>query len=95
MQCWYVQPGPAAARSAVAGRAPDWRNTLLGTLAELTRRVVNSDSEPGVLDLTPLRELLSELVEEPGGHDGEAGRPGDNTWPHQADRDGCHPKAIF
>jgi hypothetical protein len=27
-------------------------------------RVVNADGEPGVLDLTPLRELLSELVEE-------------------------------
>jgi hypothetical protein len=25
---------------------------------------VNADGEPGVLDLTPLRELLSELVEE-------------------------------
>jgi hypothetical protein len=29
-------------------------------------RVVNSDGEPGVLDLTPLRELLAELVEELG-----------------------------
>jgi hypothetical protein len=27
-------------------------------------RVMNADGEPGVLDLTPLRELLSELVEE-------------------------------
>jgi hypothetical protein len=27
-------------------------------------RVANADGEPGVLDLTPLRELLSELVEE-------------------------------
>jgi hypothetical protein len=27
-------------------------------------RVVNSDGEPGVLDLTPLRQMLSELVEE-------------------------------
>ena len=27
-------------------------------------RVVNAGGEPGVLDLTPLRELLSELVEE-------------------------------
>ena len=27
-------------------------------------RVVNAGDEPGVLDLTPLRELLSELVEE-------------------------------
>ena len=27
-------------------------------------RVVNADGEPGVLDLTPLRELLSDLVGE-------------------------------
>lgn len=27
-------------------------------------RVVSSEDEPGVLDLTPLRELLAELVEE-------------------------------
>ena len=32
--------------------------------AARARRVVNKDGEPGVLDLTPLRELLSELVEE-------------------------------
>ena len=45
----------------------------IGRLADQARRtasaakagrVVNSDSEPGVLDLTPLRELLSELMEE-------------------------------
>jgi len=29
-------------------------------------RVTNSDGEPGVLDLTPLRELLAELVDELG-----------------------------
>jgi Lactonase, 7-bladed beta-propeller len=34
--------------------------------AARARRVVDSDGEPGVLDLTPLRELLSELVEELG-----------------------------
>jgi hypothetical protein len=28
--------------------------------------VTNADGEPGVLDLTPLRELLAELVEELG-----------------------------
>jgi hypothetical protein len=27
-------------------------------------RVVNSDGEPGVMDLTPLRELLAELADE-------------------------------
>jgi hypothetical protein len=32
--------------------------------AAKARRVVNADGEPGVLDLTPLRELLSEMVEE-------------------------------
>jgi hypothetical protein len=48
-------------------------DTIAGHLADQARRtanaakagrVVNSDGEPGVLDLTPLRELLSELVEE-------------------------------
>jgi hypothetical protein len=47
--------------------------TITGHIANQARRtadaakagrVVNSDGEPGVLDLTPLRELLSELVEE-------------------------------
>jgi hypothetical protein len=34
--------------------------------AAKARRVVNDVDEPGVLDLTPLRELLGELVEELG-----------------------------
>ena len=34
------------------------------TDAAKARRVVNADGEPGVLDLTPLRELLAELVDE-------------------------------
>lgn len=34
--------------------------------AAKARRVVNADGEPGVLDLAPLRELLSELVAELG-----------------------------
>jgi len=34
------------------------------TEAARAGRVVNTDSEPGVLDLTPLRELLAELMEE-------------------------------
>jgi hypothetical protein len=34
------------------------------TQAARARRVTNSDGEPGVLDLTPLRELASELTEE-------------------------------
>ena len=32
--------------------------------AARARRVTTADGEPGVLDLTPLRELLAELVEE-------------------------------
>ena len=34
------------------------------TSAARARRVTNSDGEPGVLDLTPLRELLAELMDE-------------------------------
>jgi len=34
------------------------------TEAAKARRVVNADGEPGVLDLTPLRELLAELMDE-------------------------------
>ena len=34
------------------------------TDAARARRVTNADGEPGVLDLTPLRELLGELVDE-------------------------------
>jgi hypothetical protein len=49
--------------------------TIAGHLADQARRtadaakagrVVNRAGEPGVLDLTPLRELLSELMEELG-----------------------------
>jgi hypothetical protein len=48
-------------------------DTIVGHITDQARRtanaakagrVVNSDGEPGMLDLTPLRELLSELVEE-------------------------------
>ena len=54
---------------------PRLTGTIAGHLADQARRtasaaragrVVNADDEPGVLDLTPLRELLSELVEELG-----------------------------
>ena len=47
--------------------------TIVGHLAEQARstasaakagRLMNDQSEPGVLDLTPLRELLAELVQE-------------------------------
>jgi hypothetical protein len=47
--------------------------TTVGRLADQARqttgaakagRVLNSDGEPGVLDLTPLRELLAEFMDE-------------------------------
>ena len=46
----------------VAGRLADQaRRTAQAARA---RRVANTGGEPGVLDLTPLRELVSELAEE-------------------------------
>lgn len=54
---------------------PRLTGTIAGHLADQARltasaaragRVVNANGEPGVLDLTPLRELLSELAEELG-----------------------------
>ncbi len=48
-------------------------NIVVGHIADQARstakaaragRVANADGEPGVLDLTPLRELLPELAEE-------------------------------
>jgi hypothetical protein len=48
-------------------------NTIVGHISDQARRttnaaragrVVNTGGEPGVLDLTPLRELLAELAEE-------------------------------
>ncbi len=47
---------------AIVGRITDQARRTAS--AAKARRVVNSDGEPGVLDLTPLRELLSELAEE-------------------------------
>ena len=63
--------------STDAGLADGTRlsETIVGHLADQARRtadaakarrVVNTDGEPGVLDLTPLRELLSELATELG-----------------------------
>jgi hypothetical protein len=46
----------------IAGRLADQaRRTAQAARA---RRVANTGGEPGVLDLTPLRELVSELTEE-------------------------------
>jgi hypothetical protein len=48
-------------------------DTVVGRITDQARRtanaakagrLVNADGEPGVLDLTPLRELVAELVEE-------------------------------
>jgi hypothetical protein len=60
-----VQPasGPRLAE-AIRGRLTDQARRTAG--AAKARRVTSSDGEPGVLDLTPLRELLSELTEELG-----------------------------
>jgi hypothetical protein len=46
----------------VAGRLAD--QVQRTAQAARARRVVNSGGEPGVLDMTPLRELVSELTEE-------------------------------
>jgi hypothetical protein len=46
----------------VAGRLADQVHRT--TQAARARRVANTDGEPGVLDMTPLRELVSELTEE-------------------------------
>jgi hypothetical protein len=48
----------------IAGHLAD--QARLTTGAAKARRVANTDGEPGVLDLTPLRELLSELAAELG-----------------------------
>lgn len=47
---------------AVVGRLTDQARQTAS--AAKARRVVNSGGEPGVLDLGPLRELLSQLVAE-------------------------------
>jgi len=46
----------------VAGRLADQARRT--TQAARARRVANTGGEPGVLDVTPLRELVSELTEE-------------------------------
>ena len=64
-----VSPGrdvtPAEGRrlsGLVAGRLAD--QVQRTTQAARARRVATTDGEPGVLDMTPLRELVSELTEE-------------------------------
>jgi hypothetical protein len=61
-----IRAGLDGARLAgtIAGRVADQARLTAG--AAKARRVVNTDGEPGVLDVTPLRELLSELAAELG-----------------------------
>jgi hypothetical protein len=68
------RPDADLSRPRFAGGARITGN-VVGHLADQARstasaaragRVMNADGEPGVLDLTPLRELLSDLIEELG-----------------------------
>jgi hypothetical protein len=59
-----IQPAGPRLTDTIKGRLTDQARRTAS--AAKARRVTGSDSEPGVLDLTPLRELLSELAEELG-----------------------------
>ena len=65
-----VPPDPPSSSRDVGKRLA---GTTVGRLADQARqttgaakagRVLNSDGEPGVLDLTPLRDLLAEFMDE-------------------------------
>lgn len=65
-----VPPDPPSSSREVGKRLA---GTTVGRLTAQARqttgaaragRVLNSDGEPGVLDLTPMRELLAELMDE-------------------------------
>jgi hypothetical protein len=56
--------GAGLTTSAIAGRIADQARRTAS--AAKARRVVTDDGEPGVLDLTPMRELLTELMDELG-----------------------------
>jgi hypothetical protein len=65
-----VPPDPPPSSRDVGRRLA---GTAVGRIADQARqtsdaakagRVVNSDGEPGMLDLTPLRELLAEFMDE-------------------------------
>ena len=74
------EPQPGAAPDIPAGQditpasTPRLTETVVGHLADQVSRTAraaragrvatNADGEPGVLDLTPLRELLAEILEE-------------------------------
>lgn len=55
-------PDGARITGAITGHLTDQARRTAS--AAKARRVVNEDGEPGVLDLTPMRELLAELMEE-------------------------------
>lgn len=57
-------PDGARLAQSVVGRFTEQARQTAG--AARARRVTNDVDEPGVLDLTPLRELLTELTEELG-----------------------------
>jgi hypothetical protein len=55
-------PDGARITGAIAGHLSDQARRTAS--AAKARRVVNEDGEPGVLDLTPMRELIAELMDE-------------------------------
>jgi hypothetical protein len=55
-------PDGARITGAIAGHLTDQARQAAS--AAKARRVMNEDGEPGVLDVTPMRELLAELMEE-------------------------------
>jgi alkylated DNA nucleotide flippase Atl1 len=55
-------PDRARITGAITGHLTDQARRTAN--AARARRVVNEDGEPGVLDLTPMRELLAELMDE-------------------------------
>ena len=67
------RPAPAPAGDVTLAEGTRLSDLIAGRLADQARRtaqaararrVANTGGEPGVLDLTPLRELVSELTEE-------------------------------
>jgi hypothetical protein len=65
--------GPGTGRDVTLAEGTRLSDLIAGRLADQARRtaqaararrVANTGGEPGVLDLTPLRELVSELTEE-------------------------------
>jgi len=65
--------GPGAGRDVAVAEGPRLGGLVAGRLADQARRtaqaararrVASTGGEPGVLDVTPLRELVSELTEE-------------------------------